>query len=144
MFESLVLSWYTAQIFLAQTVCLRCLLGPSSNQARQHLVRAVRVRKVPAGVEANIQAVLCTQKYYQYSSKGTSSTGMVFSTSRTIQAHFLVRAVLSGTREVELKYLPVLTQTSWPYFVLKNTTSTAQTVRVVPAADEVRMKGFAF
>ena len=70
---------------------------------------------------------------------------MVFSTSRTIQAHFLVRAVLSGTREVELKYLPVLTQTSWPYFVLKNTTSTAQTVRVVvPAADEVRMKGFAF
>ena len=56
----------------------------------------------------------------------------------------LVRAVLSGTREVELKYLPVLTQTSWPYFVPKNTTSTAQTVRVVPAADEVRMKGFAF
>ena len=69
---------------------------------------------------------------------------MVFSTSRTIQAHFLVRAVLSGTREVELKYLPVLTQTSWPYFVPKDTTSTAETVRVVPAADEVRMKGFAF
>jgi hypothetical protein len=45
------------------------------NQARQHLVRAVRVRKVPAGVEANIQAVLCTQKYYQYSTNGTSSTG---------------------------------------------------------------------
>ena len=100
--------------------------------------------KEPAGVDANIQAVLCTQKYYQYSSKGTSSTGMVFSTSRTIRAHFLVRAVLSGTREVELKYLPVLTQTSRPYFVLKNTSSTAQTVRVVPAADEVRMKGFAF
>ena len=74
-FESLVLSWYTALQFLAQTVCLRCLLGPSSNQARQHLVRAVRVRKVPAGVEANIQAVLCTQKYYQYSTNGTSSTG---------------------------------------------------------------------
>ena len=73
--------------------------------------------------------------------KNTTSTARRV---RVVPEWFLVRAVLSGTREVELKYLPVLTQTSWPYFVPKNTTSTAETVRVVPAADEVRMKGFAF